>query len=45
MKMGVTGNLERALQAWRDVLGPEHVLAYKDTTSAAETAPFSRRCR
>jgi len=33
--------LARALEAWRDVLGTEHVLTDEATLSAAETATFS----
>lgn len=34
-------NLGRALEAWREVLGPEHVLTDEATLSSAETATFS----
>jgi 4-cresol dehydrogenase (hydroxylating) flavoprotein subunit len=33
-------NLARALEAWQDVLGPEHVLTDAATISAAQTATF-----
>lgn len=34
-------SLARALEAWRDALGPEYVLTDEATISAAETATFS----
>ena len=34
-------NLTRALEAWREVVGPEHVLTNPAALSAAETATFS----
>src|SRR5918998_3373099 len=34
------GNLTRALEAWREILGPEHVLTDAATLSLAETATF-----
>jgi 4-cresol dehydrogenase (hydroxylating) len=33
-------NLARALEAWREILGPEHVLTDAATLSSAETATF-----
>ena len=38
--MSPVENLARALVAWQDVLGPEHVLTDAATISAAQTATF-----